>query len=204
MTRLTITTIIAFSLFAPLASANLSDRAGYIGTLLRAVEAMPQQQRTDLTRELRIGARGKCRAGFSTPDVRCVLEVARATCAAKQASARPACRLVADVAVANFLAEKQWIDKKTRVSIMNDSDDFQAGMRRELRARYAGLVAGLTMMRGFDRGAGLAASIDKYCVARAKRRVLTWSRCVAAIVWYIAAAPATKAPANNGRQPPRD
>ena len=73
-----------------------------------------------------------------------------------------------------------------------ESEDFQAGMRAELRARYAGLVAELSMFKGFATGTGLAGAIDRFCAARSRRRVLTWSRFVGAIVWYIATSPRRK------------
>jgi len=194
------------------ARAQLDDRPRYVGQLLAAVQTMNQAARRSLVKELRIGARQKCRAAFSTPDVKCVLTVAQTICAARPSGQQARCRFVGDVAVTNFLAEKEWVDKNTRVNLMNNSDDFQAGMRKELRARYAGLVAGLTMMRGFTNDASMPSAIDRFCATRSKRRVLTWSRCVAAVVWYIATSPkpgaAAKAPANtpkqapsNGRQP---
>jgi|GEM_PF-6219992 len=178
---------IAIAVLIPVAAgaAPVEHRDRYIGDVLGALRSMTPAARRDLARDVRIAARKQCRADSTTPDAMCVVAAVRKLCAARPEAARRSCALSADVIAINFLAEKEWVERKTRVRIMNTSDDFQAGMRAELRARYAGLVAELSMMRGFSTGATMAGDIDRFCVARARRRVLTWSRCVGAIVWYI-------------------
>jgi hypothetical protein len=123
------------------------------------------------------------------------------------------CELAADVAVANQRAANDWVDQNTRAGLVRGSTDYRVALAAELHKRFAALAAELVVIddrtlappeleanTGTAENRLQAAAIDRLCATR-DRTVhacragdttcvpsLPWSRCVAALVWYVGGA----------------
>jgi hypothetical protein len=165
------------------------DRGGYVGRALAAVRALGAEGRIKLDRALYEASRQKCRADVETPKPECLIEASRAICAGDAS-----CALVADVIATNLRGTNELLDEATRVRILRKSPDYRSGLTAELANRYAVLAAEL-VLAGNRKEEG--AAIDQLCVqrdrevraceagAKACMPSLPWSRCVAALVWYV-------------------
>ena len=101
-----------------------------------------------------------------------------------------------------------WVDEATRFRLVRGSADYRAALAAELHRRHAALAAELVLSGtarsttpsgrpGDSATAGEAAAIDGLCVRRDRAihacppgdtacvPSLPWSRCVAALVWFI-------------------
>ncbi|HUH00756.1 MAG TPA: hypothetical protein VML75_02100 [Kofleriaceae bacterium] len=172
--------LLAGSAHAEPTSYGREPRVAYLERALGVLEAMAPSEVTALEDALQAGARNQCKASYGQPPVSCLVQVARTYCEARPVAERAACHLVADLALTNQLGESELVDERTRIKLMNASGGFRAAMRAELRARYAGLTAEMTLTAT---GSTPAARVDEFCSGT--RRTLTWQRCAAAIIWYI-------------------
>ena len=171
-------------------TARADDRVASLSRALAAVHDLGPAGRDRLEHELRAAARARCRADSAPPTASCLVDAATASCAGA-----PACEAAADVAITNARAEPDWIDDATRAHLVRSSADYRVALAAELHRRYAALAAELVLVGGSD-----AAAIDRLCRER-DRRVhacadgeascvpsLPWSRCVAALVWFVGGA----------------
>ena len=158
-----------------------NDRASYVAGALDAVHALGAQ-RTQLEADLYQACRQAGACSDAIVEARCHRD---ATCTA-----------AADVIVTNWRAATSWVDQNTRAQLVRASTDYHAALAVELRKRYAALAAELVIGAN-----GTAASIDHLCATR-DREVhactagdpacvpsLPWTRCVAALVWFIGDSP---------------
>jgi hypothetical protein len=187
------------------------DRGAYVSRAVAALRAMTPQARTALDRELYETARTACHADAQPPTAACLIDVARKRCGGDAS-----CAAAADVIVANMLSVDDFIDPVTRIRLVRGSADFHAALAAELRTRYGVLAAELVLAG--DAASGSAASggaasggaasggndgiaIDALCRERDRAvhacepgdatcvRSLPWSRCVAALAWYVGSTP---------------
>ncbi|HET7503065.1 MAG TPA: hypothetical protein VFK02_18720, partial [Kofleriaceae bacterium] len=100
---------------------------------------------------------------------------------------------------ANLRAAATWVDEPTRFRLARGSADYHAALAAELARRYAQLAAELVLAGGTSAAAGDAdaLAIDALCVHRDRAihacrpgdrtcvPSLPWSRCVAALVWFV-------------------
>ncbi|HEY0992432.1 MAG TPA: hypothetical protein VGD80_35510, partial [Kofleriaceae bacterium] len=132
------------------------------------------------------------------PSASCVIAAARAACAADPDRSR--CAAAADVIVTNLRAANAWVDEATRIRLVRGSTDYRVALAAELRRRYAALAVELVV--GPEAvGSGDAGGIDRLCMQRDRALhaceagdaacvpSLPWSRCVAALVWFIGGSP---------------
>lgn len=203
MTLRLITLAIALALLGTRADA--SPHTAYVSRALSSVRALGVEGRAELDRALYDGARARCHLESGTPAAACLRDIARAHCATQDEPAR--CEAAADVIAANLRSTSAWVDDATRFRLVRGSTDYRAALNDELRRRYAPLAAELALDgAGSTAGAtggtnALAdddgAAIDAFC-ARRDRTVhvcapgdtacvpsLPWSRCVAALIWFI-------------------
>jgi hypothetical protein len=175
----------------PEASADepVTDRVGHLALALDAVHGLGPAGRDQLARDLYDASRTRCHADVATPTTACLVEAARALCR------DDSCKAAADVIVANLRASPDWIDEATRAKLVRSSADYRAALFGELQHRFGALAAELALANGRD-----AAAIDKLCRER-DRAVhacrdddptcvpsLPWSRCAAALVWFVGSA----------------
>jgi hypothetical protein len=194
------------------AAAQRLPRVEHVSRALDAVRALGPAERERLDRELYAAARAQCRAEAQTPTVTCLIGAARAACAAHSDRAR--CEAAADVIVTNLRATGAWVDEPTRVRMVRGSTDYRAALTAELRRRYAALAAELVLggqaaardaaardAAARDAAARDAAAISTLCEQRDREihacepgdaacvPSLPWSRCVAALVWFVGGGP---------------
>jgi hypothetical protein len=175
-------------------AAEPLPRVEHVTRALAAVRGLGPEGRDRLDRELYVAARARCRADtVATPAVACLIAAARAACAADADRAR--CEAAADVVVTNLRASKALVDEGTRLRLVRGSADYRAALAQELRRRYAMLAAELVLHGASP--AREAAAIDELCAQRDREihacaagdaaciPSLPWSRCVAALVWFV-------------------
>ncbi len=165
-----------------------------VAHLRAALDALAQlgPARAALEVELNDAVRTKCRVNTTRPTASCMIEVGRATCAAKRD--RAACLAAADIMLTNQHAEAALLDDITRMRLVRGSTDYHAAALAEMRARQALLASELVLAPPAEP----AARIDAFCVARdgqahaceagAKACVpsLAYQRCAAGLVWFLA------------------
>lgn len=185
---------------APLAAEPL-PRTAHVRKALAAVRELGPAGRDALDRAIYTGARTRCRIDAGAPAASCLITVARAACAADANPAR--CTAAADVVVANLRASTALVDEATRMRLVRGSADYRGALARELRQRYAILAAELALRGAAGPGPGDddAAAIDTLCSERDRAihtceagatacvASLPWSRCVAALVWFVGGSP---------------
>jgi len=183
-----------------LAGPATHDRIAHIDRALAAVRALGPAGRDALDRDVYTAARTHCHADTSTPTAACLIDAARARCATAPTDGgldRAGCEAATDVVTANLRSTSDFIDDATRVRLVRGSTDYRAALAAELRKRYALLATELALeTAGTD-----AAAIDRFCRERdvaihactpgdaACLPSLAWSRCVAALVWFIGGTP---------------
>lgn len=189
MTRLS--TLAFLCALAAIADAD-SDRVSQLARELTAVHDLGAARRDTLAHDLYEAARTRCRAAIAPPSPACLTEAATSLCANDAT-----CLAAADVIAANTRAANDWVDEATRARLARGSADYRAALAIELERRYAALAGELAL----SSGSGDAASIDQFCHARdatvhACRSddalcipSLPWSRCAAALVWYVGSQP---------------
>jgi hypothetical protein len=183
-------------------------RAAHVARALTAVRGLGADGADELDRALYSAARSQCHADTARPTVTCLIEAARAVCAAPGAAGgdRARCEAAADVAITNLRGQAALIDEATRIRLVRGSADYRAALAAELRRRYAVLAAEL-VLAGSAAALGSAASgdearaIDELCAHRDRALhaceaqdaacvpSLPWSRCVAALVWFVGGGP---------------
>jgi len=186
---------------APRGAENGLPRTEHIARALAAVRSLGAAGSAELDRAVYEAARARCRADVATPAASCLVTAARAVCAG--AADRAACEAAADVIVANLRGQTALIDDATRFRLVRGSADYHAALAAELHRRYAALAAELVLtgLAGAEQPGGEARAIDELC-ARRDRTLhaclpgdaacvpsLPWSRCAAALIWFIGGAP---------------
>jgi len=180
---------LAFLLWAGPARADRASRAAYVARVLAAVRTLGPSGRDRLERAIYAGARARCRADTGWPAAACLIDVARGACSAGDTD----CADAADVVATNLRGVTAFVDDQTRVRLIRSGGDYRAALAAELHRRYAVLAAELAI----EGGAPEAAAVDTLCAER-DRKVhacepgnaacipsLPWSRCVAALVWFV-------------------
>ena len=172
---------------------------------LAAVRGLGPAGCAELDRTLYEAARARCRADAGAPAASCLVDAARAACAG--AADRARCEAAADVIATNLRGQTALVDDATRFRLVRGSADYRAALAAELHRRYAALAAELVLAgsaAGLDSAAGLGdqgRAIDELCAHRdrvlhacqagdaACVPSLPWSRCVAALVWFVGGGP---------------
>jgi hypothetical protein len=152
-------------------------RTSYIARALDAVHSLGTQ-RAQLETDLYQACRQAGACSDAIVEARCHHDVA--------------CTAAADVIVTNLRAANSWVDQNTRAQLVRSSTDYHAALLLELRKRYAALAAELVIGANGD-----AESINQLCATR-DREVhacnpgdtacvpsIPWTRCVAALVWFV-------------------
>jgi hypothetical protein len=198
---------LAIALSCVLTAASAAEplpRRAHVARALAAVRALGPAGCEALDRALYAAARTRCHADTAQPGVSCLVAAARAAC--DGAPDRKRCEAVADVAVTNLRAGTALIEEATRIRLARGSADYRAALAAELHRRYAVLAAELIVggagAASGPRGDGDdAGAIDEVCANRdrvlhacqpgdaACVPSLPWSRCVAALVWFVGGAP---------------
>ncbi len=172
-------------------AAAAPDRAAYVARALTAVTQLGAG-RDALDAKIYAAARTQCHADAAAPTIECLIDAARGQCAGDAA-----CVAAADVIVTNLRSVDAFVDEVTRVRLLRSSADYRVALAAELRRRYAVLAAELALAGGSDE----AHAIDELCTKRdAAIHVcelgatdcipsLPYTRCVAALVWYVGGAP---------------
>jgi len=179
------------------AAAEPLPRSAHVARALAAVRALGAEGRAELDRQLYTAARTRCHGDTAAPAASCLIDAARAACATDPDRAR--CEAAADVIVANLRAATALVDDATRIRLVRGSADYRTALAAELRRRYAVLAAELVLSGAG--GGDDARAIDDVC-ARRDRALhacepgdaacvpsLPWSRCVAALVWFLGGGP---------------
>ena len=165
------------------------QRRRTIQATLEALARMDVRERDDTYNYLYAVERNQCQAPLRSLKIGCLLEAARRNCRQRRGPARRRCQLVSDAIVANRFSEPRFLPRSVRYRIMNEHRNYRAELLAELRRRYARLVTGLYLDASLAVEAStdvLAGAIDDYCLDVAgRRRRLSWSHCVAAVVWFI-------------------
>jgi hypothetical protein len=167
------------------------DRVAAISHALVAVHDLGAARRDQLERDIYRLARTRCHADAAPPAPPCLAEIATGLCGGDAK-----CEAAADVVAANTRAASDWIDETTRARLVRSASDYRAALFSELHRRFAALAAELALAGGHD-----PAAIDRLCRER-DRAVhactgddptcvpsLPWSRCVAALVWFVGSTP---------------
>jgi len=173
-----------------LAHSARADRVEYLSRALSAVHGLGPSGRDKLERDLYDASRTRCHADVATPTTACLADAARTLCHDDM------CKAAADVVAANLRAAPDWIDEATRAKLVRSSTDYRTALFAELQHRFGALAAELALAGGRD-----APAIDKLCRER-DRAVhacrdddptcvpsLPWSRCAAALIWFVGSAP---------------
>ena len=171
----------AWLLIALAGTATAGDRTSYIATALDAVHGLGAR-RAPLEADLYQACRQAGACSDAIVEARCHDDAA--------------CTAAADIIVTNLRAANSWVDQSTRAQLVRSSTDYHTALSVELRKRYAALAAELVVGAN-----GSAASIDHLCATR-DREVhackpgdiacvpsIPWTRCVAALVWFIGDSP---------------
>ncbi|HET9993080.1 MAG TPA: hypothetical protein VFQ65_31310 [Kofleriaceae bacterium] len=162
-------------------TAHAEDRTSYIARALDSVRALGGK-RAQLETDLYQACRQAEACTDAIVDDRCHHDAA--------------CMAAADIVVTNLRAATSWVDQNTRAQLVRSSTDYHAALLVELRKRYAALAAEL-VIEASTSTPRLAESIDRLCATR-DREVhacrpgdaacvpsIPWTRCVAALVWYV-------------------
>jgi hypothetical protein len=177
--------LIAVMLASVPASAE-PDRVAYVTRALAAVRGLGSDGRERLDREMYAAARASCHT-----DTACLVAAATAICGPDAT-----CRAATDVIAVNLRAANDWVDEPTRVRLVRSSSDYRVALADELRRHFAALATELVLAGGGDD----AVAIDRLCrerdaVVHACRPQdaacvpsVPWSRCVAALVWFVGGA----------------
>jgi hypothetical protein len=185
-----VVTVLAVTVLAGTALAD--DRADAVTRALAAVRALGPDGRAALDTDLYQAARTTCHGDTTTPTAGCLIDAATARCAGNAD-----CRAAADVVVTNMRSTTFFVDDVTRARLVRSSTDYHAALAAELRRRYAALAAELAVAGGTTTGA----AIDSFCQSRDRAihacapadtaciPSLPWSRCVAAVVWFVGGTP---------------
>jgi hypothetical protein len=189
----------AITALAAPAAADPLPRAAYVARALAAVRGLGPAGCEALDRAIYAAARTQCRADSSTPATSCLISAGRAACAT--AADRPRCEAAADIIAANLRGQSAWVDDATRMRLVRGSADYRAALTAELRRRYAVLAAELVLAGPGAAAGDDARGIDELCLRRdrvvhacepgdkACIPSLPWSRCVAALVWFVGGGP---------------
>jgi hypothetical protein len=165
-----------------------------VARALAAVRSLGPAGCAELDRALYDAARARCRADAGTPAARCLIAAARAACTG--AADRARCEAAADVIATNLRGQAALVDDATRFRLVRGSADYHAALAAELHRRHAALAAELVLAGGDD-----ARAIDELCAHRDRALhacqagdaacvpSLPWSRCVAALVWFVGGGP---------------
>jgi len=176
-------------------AAEPLPRTAHVARVLTAVRELGPAGCAELDREIYTAARARCRADAGTPAASCLIDAARATCASAPDRAR--CEAAADVIVTNLRGATALVDDATRIRLVRGSTDYHAALAAELHRRYAVLAAELVL----GGAGGDARAIDELCLRRDRALhacepgdtacvpSLPWSRCVAALVWFVGGGP---------------
>lgn len=181
------------------AAAEPLPHAAYVARALAAVRELGPAGRDALDRALYAAARSQCRADTSVPAASCLVAVARVACTG--AADRARCEAAADVIATNLRGQTALVDDAARMRLVRGSADYRAALAAELRRRYAVLAAELVLAGPGGPSGDDARAIDALCTRR-DRTVhacqpgdaacvpsLPWSRCVAALVWFVGGGP---------------
>lgn len=195
---------LAVAAVAARAAADPLPRTAYVARALAAVRSLGPAGCAELDRTLYDAARARCRADAGTPAASCLIDAARAACAG--AADRARCEAAADVIATNLRGQTALVDDATRFRLVRGSADYRAALAAELHRRYAVLAAELVLAgpattSGSATTGDDARAIDELC-ARRDRALhacqagdaacvpsLPWSRCVAALVWFVGGGP---------------
>ncbi len=168
-----------------------ADHAPYLARALTAVHSLGATGRDHLERATYAAARTRCHAESSRPTPACLADAVTALC-----HGDAACEAAGDVVATNTRAADDWIDEATRARLVRSSTDYRAALSAELHKRFAALAAELALSGGSD-----AELIDRLCRERDRTGhacedgnascvpSLPWSRCVAALVWFVGSSP---------------
>jgi hypothetical protein len=180
----------ALVLAVDLRASAQPDRVATIARALTAVRDLGPAGRDQLERDLYQLARTRCHGDAAPPTPSCLAEIATPLCRGDAT-----CEAAADVAATNTRAAADWVDKATRARLVHDASDYRAALTAELHRRFSALAAELALAGGRD-----PVAIDQLCRER-DRKVracpgddptcvpsLPWSRCVAALVWFVGSA----------------
>jgi len=182
----------------PAASAAPEPRDAYVARALAAVRSLGPAGCAELDRALYDAAHTRCRADAGTPAASCLIAAARAACAG--AADRARCEAAADVIATNLRGQTALLDDATRFRLVRGSADYHAALAAELHRRYAVLAAELVLAGSAGTGDD-ARAIDELCAHRDRALhaceagdaacvpSLPWSRCVAALVWFVGGGP---------------
>ncbi len=192
-------------------SASFGERAAFIE---KAIAAIAQTDVAVLTR-LRSGLLShittRCQGIKPRLVVRCIIEAASVLCPTSSSMSgasetrsgtsevaktightlAPArCKAIVDIAATNFLGESSFVSAAERTRLVETADHFRVALDRELTRRYAQLALAMMAAVPFpllaESPSSLAISIDGFCVGRARQATLSYQRCSAALVWFIA------------------
>jgi hypothetical protein len=186
------------------APAAAGPRAAYVARALAAVRSLGPAGCAELDRALYEAARARCRADAGTPAASCLIAAARAACAG--AADRARCEAAADVIATNLRGQTALVDDATRFRLVRGSTDYRAALAAELHRRYAALAAELVLAGSAAAGSAAAVdvearAIDELCAQRDRALhacqagdtacvpSLPWSRCAAALVWFVGGGP---------------
>ena len=181
------------TLTAGLTSGAAADsHSDYASRALAAVRSLGSQRDT-LDRDLYTASRTRCHGDTTTPTTACLIDAATERCAGNAD-----CAAAADVIITNLRSTSFFLDDVTRARLVRSSTDYHAAVAAELRHRYAALAAELALA---GPAANDGAAIDQLCRTRDRAihacapndatciPSLPWSRCVAALVWYVGGTP---------------
>jgi hypothetical protein len=183
---------------APVASAAPEPRDAYVARALAAVQSLGPAGCAELDRALYDAARTRCRADAGAPAASCLIAAARTACTG--AADRARCEAAADVIATNLRGQTALVDDATRFRLVRGSADYHAALAAELHRRYAVLAAEL-VLAGSAAASDDARAIDELCAHRDRALhacqpgdaacvpSLPWSRCVAALVWFVGGGP---------------
>jgi hypothetical protein len=174
-------------------------RTAYVARALAAVRSLGPAGCAELDRALYDAARARCRADAGTPAASCLIAAARAACTG--AADRARCEAAADVIATNLRGQTALVDDATRFRLVRGSADYHTALAAELHRRYAALAAELVLAGGAAALGDDARAIDELCAHRDRALhacqagdaacvpSLPWSRCVAALVWFVGGGP---------------
>src|SRR5262249_50609786 len=141
-------------------------------------------------------ARSQCHADTAQPTVDCLIGAAHAACASGGDRAR--CEAAGDVVLTHLRAQATLIDDATRIRLGRRRADHPAAPPARVHRRYAVLASELVLAGA---GGDESQAIDALCTQRDRALhaclagdaacipSLPWSRCVAALVWFVGGAP---------------
>lgn len=168
-------------------SPGREERVAYITSVLDALDASDPSMLANTASYIQVTERNKCQAPVESLRVGCLLEAASRNC--HNQKERDHCNRASDVIVTNRLSEKLFLPTDVRFKIMEKASDYRVALQRELRRRYALLVAELVMTPHWPGSKAtstqLATGIEAFCRDVAGSRDMSWQYCVGAVVWFI-------------------